>query len=104
MLTDRITPAKYIIPNGPGSSVGQGVSAYDGASAQGDDGIIYRYDEGIGVVSDNTSGNFINSYDYELISMDPFENRRYDNGDNSIFGAFGQLHGDNYRENKAKMP
>lgn len=97
-------PAVYISPNGLGTSAGHGVSAYDGSGAQGDDGIIYRYEEGIGVVPDDASGNFLHAYDYELLSMDAFWDRRYDIGDNSPFGAFGQLRGDNYGENKAKMP
>lgn len=52
----------------------------------------------------DASGNFVNAYDYELISMDAFWDRRYEIGDNATFGAFGQLRGDNYGENKAKMP
>lgn len=105
VIFDNGHPCVYISPNGIGTNAGHGVRGYDGSAAQGDDGIIYRYTDGISTVPENASGNYEYAYDYELISMDAFWERRYDiGGPDSTFGAFGQLYGDTYGKNKAKMP
>lgn len=105
VIFDNEHPCVYISPNGIGTNAGHGVRAYDGSAAQGDDGIIYRYTDGLSMVPENASGNYEYVYDYELISMDVFWERRYDiGGPDSTFGAFGQLYGDTYGKNKAKMP
>ncbi len=105
VLMDGNHPKVYISANGIGSDAGHGVKAYDGSSANGGDGIVYKYINGTPTVPSNTSGSYTNSYDYGLISMDEFWSRRYDTGGaGHMFSTYGVISGDTYGENACTAP
>lgn len=80
ILLDGSRPCIYLSANGIGTDAGHGVKAYDGSGANGGDGIVFRFVDGTSVMPTDTSGNYVNSYDYALIPMDELWDRRYDVG------------------------
>ena len=105
IILDGYRPCLYLSANGIGTDAGHGVKAYDGRDANGGDGIIFRFVTGDAVMPDDFSGNYINAYDYKLISMDELWNRRYDVGGNGhTYYDWGHFYGDTYTDSSCTLP
>ena len=105
IILDGYRPCLYLSANGIGTDAGHGVKAYDGRDANGGDGIIFRFVTGDAVMPDDFSGNYINAYDYKLISMDELWNRRYDVGGNwHTYYDWGHFYGDTYTDSSCTLP
>lgn len=95
-------PLVFIQSNGQSPWGGHGVSAYDGSSAPGGDGIVYEYG-GTAAVPTQGDGDWTRRYSYNLISIDDLWNRR-NQIDGSLYADWGVLAGDTYTANAAKLP
>lgn len=105
ILLDNHRPCVYISANGIGTDAGHGVKAYDGRSANGGDGIIFRFTEGLSVMPDDTSGSYTHAYDYALVPMDELWDRRYDvGGAGHTYYDWGHFHGDTYTDSSCTLP
>lgn len=102
---DGHRPSVYISANGIGSDAGHGVRAYDGAGANGGDGIIFRFVNGTSVMPTSTAGSYVQAYDFALVSMDELWNRRYDTGGaGHTYNTWGYFHGDTYTDSSCTLP
>lgn len=105
ILLDGHKPTVYLSANGIGSDAGHGVRAYDGSSANGGDGIVFRFVSGLAVMPTDFSGSYVNEYDYKLISMDELWNRRYDvGGAGHTYYDWGHFHGDTHTDSSCTLP
>ena len=105
ILLDGHRPTVYLSANGIGSDAGHGVRAYDGAGANGGDGIVFRFVSGQAVMPADFSGSYVNEYDYKLISMDELWNRRYDvGGAGHTYNDWGHFHGDTHTDSSCTLP
>lgn len=105
IIMDGHRPCIYLSANGIGSDAGHGVKAYDGRSANGGDGIIFKFITGNAVMPTDFSGSYINTYDYKLISMDELWNRRYDTGGSGhTYYDWGHFYGDTHTDSSCTLP
>lgn len=105
IILDGVRPCIYLSANGIGTDAGHGVRAYDGSSANGGDGIVFRYLTGTATMPTDFSGSYTNFYDYQLVSMDTLWNRRCDTGGaGHTYNDWGHFHGDTHTDSSCTLP